>query len=358
MSDSHPNPLRIGVLGAAGILRKKNWQAIQCSGNAVITALATRDQAHAQEVIVERQAAVPFPETPKAHASYEALLADDGIEAVYLPLPTAVRKEWIIRAANAGKHIISEKPAAVNAADLRDIFAACRTNRVQFMDGVMFDHNPRLKRVLEMLDDPVRIGPVRRITSVFSFLGSGDFQEKNIRVSGSLEPAGCLGDLGWYCLRASLWAMRWQRPVSATGRLLAAMPDGTPIDFSGELRFADGASAGFHCSFRAYSQQWVNISGVNGTVRVPDFVNPSSDCPVAWEVNYEPVYKRDLDIHLGTATTSESQESLMFRAFAQQVRSGAVNEEWFKAVWENQLAMDACLASARADGRPVALPRD
>jgi hypothetical protein len=182
MSDSHPNPLRIGVLGAAGILRKKNWQAIQCSGNAVIAALATRDLKRTQEVIAERQAAVPFPEAPKAYANYEDLLADPLIEAVYLPLPTAVRKEWIIRAANAGKHIISEKPAAVNAAGLRDIFAACRANQVQFMDGVMFDHNPRLKRVLEMLDDPVRIGPVRRITSVFSFLGTGDFQE---RISGS-----------------------------------------------------------------------------------------------------------------------------------------------------------------------------
>jgi predicted dehydrogenase len=358
MSAPHPNPLRIGVLGAAGILRKKNWQAIKCSGNAVIAALATRDLARTREVVAERQAAVPFPEAPKAHASYEALLADPTIEAVYLPLPTAVRKEWIIRAANAGKHIISEKPTAISAADLGEIFNACRARKVQFMDGVMFDHNPRLKRVLEMLDDPVRIGPVQRITSVFSFLGTGDFQEKNIRVAGNLEPVGCLGDLGWYCLRASLWAMRWQRPVSAMGRIHAAAPDGTPIDFSGELHFADGVSAGFHCSFRAYSQQWVNISGVNGTVRVPDFVNPSSDCPVAWEVNFQPVPKRDLDIHLGTATTSESQESLMFRDFANQVRSGTVNEEWFKVAWENQLAMDACLASARAEGRLVTLPRD
>ena len=352
------NPLRIGVLGAAGILRKKNWQAIQCSGNAVVAAVATRDPARTREVIAERQAAVPFPETPKVHASYEALLADPAIEAVYVPLPTAVRKEWIIRAANAGKHIISEKPGAVNAASLHDIFAACRANKVQFMDGVMFDHNPRLKRVLELLDDPVRIGPVRRITSVFSFLGTGDFQEQNIRVNGSLEPTGCLGDLGWYCLRISLWAMRWQRPVSATGRVLAAAPDGTPTDFSGELRFADGASAGFHCSFVAYSQQWANISGMNGAVRVPDFVNTSSDSPVAWEVNFQPVYKRDLDIHLGSATTSDSQESLMFRDFARQVRSSTLNEDWFKVVWENQLAMDACLASARADGRPVTLPRD
>ena len=106
------NPLRIGVLGAAGILRKKNWSAIQCSGNAIIAAVATRDVARTRQFIAERQAEAAFPITPHAHASYEALLADKSIEAVYLPLPTALRKEWVIRAAEADKHVIGEKTRA------------------------------------------------------------------------------------------------------------------------------------------------------------------------------------------------------------------------------------------------------
>ena len=96
------NPVRFGVLGAAGILRRKNWLAIHCSGNSVVSAVATRDPERTRTVIAERQAAHPFPTVPTAHASYEALLADEGIEAVYVPLPTGVRKEWVLRAAATG----------------------------------------------------------------------------------------------------------------------------------------------------------------------------------------------------------------------------------------------------------------
>ena len=347
------NPLRIGVLGAAGILRKKNWQAIQCSGNAIIAAVATRDVARTRQFIAERQAEAPFAVTPQAHASYESLLADKSIEAVYLPLPTALRKEWVIRAAEAGKHVIGEKPCAVSAADLREMLAACRRNRVQFMDGVMFVHNPRLERLRAVLDDPQRIGPVRRITAVFSFLGTGDFNERNIRVQSALEPLGCLGDLGWYPLRFALWVMRWQLPRRVTGRILAGGIDCAPTDFSGELFFEGGVSASFHCSFLAVNQQWANISGANGHVRVPDFVLPSSDNNVAWEVNYKPVSKVETGLYLSTPTTPASQEAQMFRNFANQIRSGTLNEEWPETALKTQQVADACMASARADGKMV-----
>jgi predicted dehydrogenase len=345
------NPLRIGVLGAAGIFRKKNWQAIQCSGNAIVAAVATRDPERTRQFITERQAGAPFPVAPRAHASYEALLADNSIEAVYLPLPTALRKDWVIRAAEAGKHVISEKPCAVSTADLREMLDACRSRRVQFMDGVMFMHNPRLDRLRAVLDDRERIGPVRRITSVFSFLGTGDFHERNIRVQTALEPLGCLGDLGWYPLRFILWAVKWQLPRRVTGRILAGGADSAPLDFSGELYFDGGASAAFHCSFLAANQQWANISGANGSVRVPDFVLPSSDNDVAWEVNYQPVRKTETGLYLDTPTTPDSQEARMFRNFASQVRSGALNEEWPDSVLKTQQVTDACLASARAEGK-------
>lgn len=353
-----PNPLRIGVLGAASILRRKNWQAIQCSGNAIVAALATRDPIRTRQFIAERQAEAPFPIPPQAHESYEALIADPSIEAVYLPLPTTMRKEWVLRAAGAGKHVLSEKPCAISAADLHEMLDACRRNRVQFMDGVMFMHNPRLHHLRAVLDDPGCIGPVRRITSAFSFLGTGDFQVRNIRVQTGLEPLGCLGDLGWYCLCFSLWVMRWQLPRCVSGRTLAGANESAPLEFSGELHFDGGASAGFHCSFLAMNQQWANVSGVNGFVRVPDFVLPSSDNDVAWEVNYRPVRKAETNVHLGKVTTPAAQEALMFRNFARQIRSGTLNDEWPKAAWKTQQVADACLASARADGTMVELARD
>lgn len=349
------DPLRIGILGAAGIVRKKNWKAIQCSGNAIVAAVATRDPARTRQFIAERQAESPFPDPPRAHESYESLLADKAIEAVYLPLPTAVRKEWTIRAANAGKHIISEKPCAVSAADLREILAACDRHRVQFMDGVMFSHNPRLERLRKVLDDPMLIGPIRRITSVFSFLGTGDFHEQNIRVQNALEPLGCLGDLGWYCIRFSLWAMRWQLPAHVTGRILAGGRNTAPADFSGELIFPDGASAGFHCSFLAPNQQWANVSGANGALRVADFVLPISENANAWEINYQPIPKTGSGLYLDTATRADAQESLMFRNFASQVRSGNPNNLWIESAMKTQQVTDACLASARREGAPTAV---
>ena len=347
------HPLRLGILGAASILRRKNWQAIQQSGNVHITALATRDPARTRQFISERQAEAPFPVTPQVRESYEALIADPGIEAVYLPLPTAPRKEWVIRAAEAGKHVISEKPCAVSAADLRAMLDVCRRHRVQFMDGVMFMHNPRLERLRAVLDDPERIGPVRRITSAFSFLATGDFHARNIRVQSAIEPLGCLGDLGWYCLRFTLWVMRWQLPRRATGRILAVGNGSVPLDFSGELYYDNGCSAGFHCSFRAANQQWANISGVNGSLRVPDFVLPNSNNDVAWEVNFLPVRKAETGLYLETPTTPDSQEALMFRHFASQIRTGSQNEEWPASALTTQQVLDACLASAHANGTMV-----
>jgi hypothetical protein len=119
------------------------------------------------------------------------------------------------------------------------------------------------------------------------------------------------------------------------------------------LFFDDGASASFHCSFLAANQQWANISGANGSVRIPDFVLPSSDTDVAWEVNYKPVRKAETCLYLETRTTPQSQEALMFRNFANQVRSGVLNDQWPEMALKTQQVTDACMASARAEGRMV-----
>ena len=101
--------------------------------------------------------------------SYEELLASDTVDAVYVPLPTGIRKTWLIRAAEAGKHVLSEKPVAATADDVKEILAACRRNSVQFMDGVMFMHSRRLDRLREVLSDGQSFGQIRRIVAHFSF---------------------------------------------------------------------------------------------------------------------------------------------------------------------------------------------
>jgi len=114
---------RWGILGSAGIAQK-NWQSIRNAGNAELVAVASRDVGRAQDFIDRCSARVPHPATPKAIGSYDELLANEEIDAIYLPLPTGLRAEWAIKAAQAGKHLLCEKPCGIDLAELDDILAA------------------------------------------------------------------------------------------------------------------------------------------------------------------------------------------------------------------------------------------
>jgi len=345
--------LRLGILGTAGIARK-NWKAIWHSGNCTLTAVASREVAKSRQFIADLQREASFTPAPAAFGSYAELLASPDVDAVYLPLPTALRKEWVLRAAAAGKHIVCEKPCAVSLADLDEMLAACRRHRVQFLDGVMFMHSPRLAAIRAILADGTSIGQPRRITSQFSFLGHEGFFDHNIRLDPALEPAGCLGDLGWYNLRFSLWAMNWQMPRAITGRILAANPAGVPTDFSGELIFDGGVSAGFYCSFINFRQQWANLSGTKGYLQVDDFVNPFHGSETGFTVtqigqdgpNVLPSVRRiTVPGHANTHPTAP--EVNLYRHFANQIATGRLNEDWPEWSRKTQLVMDACLAAAR-----------
>ncbi|HAV62495.1 MAG TPA: oxidoreductase, partial [Verrucomicrobiales bacterium] len=275
MSDS--KHLRWGILGAATIARK-NWQAIRLSGNGTITAVASRDARRAQAFIDACQAHVPFPAVPAAVGGYEKLLARPDVDAVYIPLPTGLRREWVIKAAEAGKHVVCEKPCAPSLADLQAMTDACARNRVQFMDGVMFMHNGRMPKIREELDGG-SVGTLRRLTAQFSFNAPAEFFADNIRSHSGLEPHGCLGDLGWYCTRIILFAMKWRMPDRVVGRLLAtrSRPDSpapVPTQFSAEFFWKDGPSAAYYVSFETENQQWAHLAGDKGYLRVDDFVLP------------------------------------------------------------------------------------
>ena len=119
-----PGICRWGILGTAGIARK-NWQAIGRAGNAAVTVVGSRSLDRSRRFVAECQTACPLPSTPAAVGSYDELLARTDVDAVYIPLPTGLRKEWVIRAAEAGKHVLVEKPVGVTADDVRDMISAC-----------------------------------------------------------------------------------------------------------------------------------------------------------------------------------------------------------------------------------------
>ena len=152
-----PTTCRWGILGTANIARK-NWRAIRNAGNSTLTAVASRDRAKAQKFIDECQADVPFTTAPAACGGYDELLARKDVDAVYIPLPTGIRREWVVKAAKAGKHVLCEKPCGVNAADVMAMLDACKENKVQFMDGVMFMHSARLPLLRKVLDDGESVG--------------------------------------------------------------------------------------------------------------------------------------------------------------------------------------------------------
>ena len=355
---THPT-CRWGILGAAFIARK-NWQAIRDAGNATLVAVASRDVARAQAFIDECQASAPHLVIPEAVGSYEALLERPDIDAVYIPLPTGLRKEWVIRAAKAGKHVLAEKPVGCDAADVAEMIAACEKHRVQFMDGVMFMHGRRLKRLREVVDNGV--GNVRHMASQFSFMSDAEFQRTNIRAHGSLEPLGCLGDLGWYCLRFTLWAMNFATPVHVTGRIHAEVrqtPDApaVPLEFSGTLSFACGASASFYCSFTTTNAQWAMVSGDKGLLQVSDFVLPFSGAQTKFSLTRSEFILDGCraDMREGrqvealeepSSNAPGSQESGLFQTFSQLVITGQLDPHWPQISLLTQRVLDACLLSA------------
>lgn len=356
------NKLRWGILSTAGIARK-NWRAIRDSGNSIVTAVASREQQRSRDFIDRCQSEKPVETTPKALGSYEELIASPEVDAVYIPLPTGLRKPWVLRAAAAGKHVLCEKPCGLNAADVQEMIAACQRNGVQFMDGVMFMHNPRMDRLRQALDDAQGFGEIKRITSIFSFVGAGNFFDANIRVNGALEPTGCLGDLGWYCIRFSLWSMHWKMPLEVSGRILSERGNklaggSAPTDFSGELLFDGETSTGFYSSFLAEHQQWVDVSGAKGQLRLADFVHATSEHEPSFELKGQKVSVPVCDcVGAHNASRFWAQDSAMFRNFTNQVRSGKLNDAWPMWALKTQQVTDACFESARNGSRPVRLER-
>jgi len=348
--------IRIGFLSTANIGRK-NWKAIFNSGNSIITAVASRDLNKSRNFIADCQREYPFEKVPAALGSYEELFTASDVDAIYFPLPTGLRKDVVIRAAQHGKHIVCEKPCASNVAELEEMIAACRKHSVQFLDGVMFMHNVRLPRMREVLDDCHSVGNIRRISSAFSFRPGEEFFQSNIRADGALEPTGCLGDLGWYSIRFTLWALNWQLPESVCGKILSqshVLPGRTsaPSEFIATLHYPGSVTADFYSSFRAAKQQWAHVSGEKGWLRLPDFVHPYNGYEPSFEVNDKiitvsggakcPPGADPIDFGHPTA-----QDTRMWRNFGDQIASDRLNEEWTMWSIKTQKVLDACHESAR-----------
>lgn len=298
---------------------------------------------------------------PKAFGSYQALLDSDEIDAVYIPLPTTLHKEWATAAARAGKHVLCEKPVGVAAAEVEEIVAACAAARVQFMDGVMFMHHRRLGAVRARLADREAFGEVRHVGLNFCFSASPEFAATDIRFDPACEPLGCLGDLGWYCVRFALWVYEWEKPEAVTCIYHTISDKGSklPTSCTATLKFQGGKSAGFHCSFESCFTQTATIFGVHQRLDLDDFVLEL--CPERTHFTHTLTAGLQ-DTARRVVTESEThhvedccQEVEMIKTFADlviKVKEQHAEPElsWGNYSLQTQQVLDACIQSADRNG--------
>lgn len=156
------NPIRFGIMGCAKIARKLA-RAILLAPNSTLYAIASRSLEKAELFATENE----LPKTIKIYGSYQELLDDPSIDVVYMPLPSSLHLHWAVLAAQKKKHLLLEKPPALDVVELDKILEACESNGVQFMDGSMWLHHPRTAKMKELLSDPKQIGQLEFVSSSF-----------------------------------------------------------------------------------------------------------------------------------------------------------------------------------------------
>jgi predicted dehydrogenase len=256
---STSSKVRWGVLGVANI--NNRWlPSFPRAQHAELRAVASRDLARAQ-------AAAAAAGIPRAHGSYEAMLADPDIDVVYIPLPNTLHAEWTRKAADHGKHVLCEKPLTTTAPLAEELIAYCAARNVKLMDGFMWPHHPRTARIRQALDSG-SIGQVQHVAGCFTFnlpLDPGNIRLRPDMAGGSLLDVGCYPVFG----------IRWAFGEEPVHVFAAARYDfGVDLEMSGILWFADGRTGTFDCGFVAPMRQWLEITGSEGVLRVTDLWVP------------------------------------------------------------------------------------
>ena len=248
--------VRWGILGCARIARLQFVPAIGRSTNATLHAVASRDPARLAEF---RNL---FGGAFTAHASYEALLADPTVDAVYVPLPNALHCEWAIRAMQNGKHVLCEKPLALDASEAQRMADAAHAHGVQLMEAFMYRYTARLQAVERILASGV-LGELRSVNSTFRFF----LDRANTIKDDPALGGGALYDVGVYPLNL-IGLVAQAEPVEVVATCTRA--HGVDHNLSALLRYESGLIASLHCGFNAHGRMHSDIVGSEGSLLVPD----------------------------------------------------------------------------------------
>jgi predicted dehydrogenase len=248
------DPLRWGVLGVAKIAVGKVIPAFQRSAQGEVTAIASRDMARAMEAAARLG-------IQEAYGSYEELLGSDGVDAVYVPLPNHLHKEWTLAAARSGKHVLCEKPLALTAADAAEMVEACAAAGVLLMEGFMYRLHPSWQEVRRLVSDGA-IGELRAIHTRFAYFNDDPEDIRNRLEYGG----GALMDIGCYAVNLSRMLFG-EEPTRVAATIQRDPTFGTDIVTSALLEFEHG-HATFTVSTRLEPDQRVHLAGSQGRIEV------------------------------------------------------------------------------------------
>lgn len=259
--------IRWGILSTANIGLRRVVPAIQQSGNSEVIAVASRSLDKAKQFAAERN-------IPKAYGSYEALLADPEVDAIYNPLPNSEHAVWSIRCAEAGKPVLCEKPLARSATEAQTMVDAFKSRGVLFAEGFMYRFHPQTVQVKQMVDSGA-VGQITALNATFTFALRDD---NNIRLDPALGGGGLM-DVGCYCINA-MRLMTGQEPT-AWKALAHSGTSGVDEWLAAVLAFPNGAIGHFDCGVRTHRTHTYEIRGTGGRILVEQaFVPEPHEHPI------------------------------------------------------------------------------
>jgi predicted dehydrogenase len=250
--------VRWGLLSTANI-NKALIGPIQASPRSELRAVASRDIERARAYAAERN-------IPKAHGSYEALLADPEIDAIYLSLPNGLHAEWSIKAMKAGKHVLCEKPLVVSMAEFEQVEAAAHSAGVTIFEAFMYLHHPQTRQALELARSG-RLGRLQLINSWFNFFLPPE-RSANVRLNADLT-GGSGWDVGVYPNSLSITMMGEGAPVEVWAQQTIG-ESGVDVAMTAQLRFASGAVAQISSGFRTPFREAVYLVGERGILYIQE----------------------------------------------------------------------------------------
>ena len=327
-------PVSFGVISTARIGWEKVIPAMQKSKFCKIDAICSRDLPTAQAMAKKLGIA-------KAYGSYEAMLADKDIEAVYNPLPNHLHVPWSIAALKAGKHVLVEKPMAMDAAETRTMIDAAQAAKVLLAEAFMYRFHPQHARVRELIAAG-EIGQPNLISAEFTYAMAESVTD-NVRLKPELGGGG-LWDVGCYCVNA-IRLISGREPQSVSGYAVVGR-SGVDESFVGILRLPDGMLAHFACGMRSHNTQQYVISGTNGSITVDLPFRPDDNSPTLKLIRHDQTTLITVPV--------ANQYVLMVEDFAAAILDKRAPRYSAEDGYQNMRVLDALAQSAR-EGRQVAL---